>query len=167
MGELLASAAIYDNRTGGDADILAWMRAIGDLQYDDADAAVAAHYGETTERLMPAHVRARVKAARRDRLAREVLPAPDANPDSPLPYRAALAGMLKRIGDGFATRLAIAGPVREGPPPEVFTAAKAALPQPMSKPELAALQAAESRAEREKAARQAPERQEAAGAGSE
>lgn len=153
MGELLASAAIYDNRTVGDADILAWMRAIGDLAYDDADAAVAAHYGETTDRLMPAHVRTRVKAARRERLDREITPAPDADPDSPVRYRAAFTGMLKRIGDGFATRLAIAGPVREGPPPQAFTDAKDALPAPPSKQELAAQQAAESRAEREAAAR--------------
>jgi hypothetical protein len=151
MGELLASAAIYDNRTVGDADILAWMRAIGDLPYDDADMAVAAHYGETTDRLMPGHVRARVKAARKDRLDRMVLPAPDADPDSPATYRASFAAMLKRLADGFGGRLAIAGPVREGPPPEAFTAAREALPKPLTKQEIAALQAAESRAERESA----------------
>ena len=154
MGELLASAAIYDNRTVGDADILAWMRAIGDLPYDDADAAVAAHYGETTDRLMPAHVRTRVKAVRRARLDREVMSAPDAElTDQPRRYRAALNRLIEGIANGFSVLPAIAGPVREGPPPESFTAAKEALPKPLTKQELAAEQAAASRAEREAAAR--------------
>jgi hypothetical protein len=154
MGELLASAAIYDNRTVGDADILAWMRAIGDLPYGDADAAVAAHYGETTDRLMPAHVRTRVRSARRDRLERAVVPAPDTDPDASRTYRDGLAAMIRRIGDGFSVRKAIGGePVREGPPPETFTAAKQALPKPPTKAQLAAQQAAESRAGRETAAR--------------
>lgn len=153
MGELLASAAIYDNRTVGDADILAWMRAIGDLPYADADAAVADHYSETTDRLMPAHVRTRVRSARRERLERTVAPAPDSElADQPGRYKAALARIIDSIANGFSVRPAIAGPVREGPPPEAFTAAREAMPKPPTKQELAAQQAAESRAEREAAA---------------
>jgi len=153
MGELLGFAASFDNRTVGDADIIAWLKAIGDLPFADAEAAVAAHYrNEPDKRLMPGHVLQGVKATRRARLEHEVMPAPDADPDSPVTYRASFAAMLKRMADGFGGRLAIASPVREGPPPEAFTEAKAAMPKPPTKQELAAQQAAESRAEREAAA---------------
>lgn len=153
MGKLLGFAAVFDNRTVGDADIIAWLEAIGDLPFGDARSAVAAHYrNEPDRRLMPAHVLQGVKAMRRARLEHEVMPAPDADPDSPVSYRASFAAMLKRMADGFGGRLAITGPAREGPPPEAFTAAREAMPKPPTKQELAALQAAESRAEREAAA---------------
>ena len=74
-GKLLALAALYDNRKVGVPDVMAWHRAIGDLPYADAEAAVVEHYGsDSTERLMPGHVRRRVKAMRADRLARTPLP---------------------------------------------------------------------------------------------
>lgn len=155
--DLLTIAAGFDRRNIGEADSVAWHLALADVAYPDAQAAVVAHYRESREFIMPADVWTRVKAVRRERLAREVAPAPDADPDSPARYRAALAGIVKRIGDGFATRLAIAGPVREGPPPQAFTDAKEALPKPPTKQEIAAQQAAESRAEREAAARKETE----------
>jgi hypothetical protein len=156
MGELLAFAALSDNRKVGDADILAWLRMIGDLPFEDSMAAVAGHYGESTERLMPAHVRIRVKAIRADRLARQVLPAPGHElADRPARYKAALGELIARVANGFGTRMAIAaGPVREGPPPEEFTQAREAMPRPPTKQELAAQQAAESRAAREAADRE-------------
>jgi hypothetical protein len=158
MGKLLGFAAVFDNRKVGDPDIIAWLEAIGDLPFDDAHAAVAAHYrNEPDKRLMPGHVLQGVKAMRRARIEHEVMPAPDADPDSPVSYRASFAAMLKRMGDGFATRMAITGPVREGPPPEAFTNALDAMPKPPTKQELAAQQAAESRAEREAAARKEAE----------
>lgn len=152
--DLLTLAAAFDRRNIGETDSVAWHAALGDMAFADAQAAVICHYQDSREFVMPADVRARVKAVRRDRLAREVIPAPGVDPDSPLPYRAALAGMLRRIADGFSTRLAIGGPVREGPPPEAFTAALEAMPKPLTKQERAALQAAESRAEREAAGRE-------------
>lgn len=151
--DLLMLAAGADRRNIGKSDSVTWHAIIGDLDFADAQAAVIAHYGETREFIMPSDVRSRVKAMRRDRLARGIMPAPDADPDSPVSYRASFAAMLKRMGDGFAVRLSIAGPVREGPPPQAFTDAKAAMPQPPTKQELAAQQAAESRAEREASAR--------------
>jgi hypothetical protein len=151
--DLLGVAAAFDQRNIGKADSVAWHAALGDLDFTDAQAAVISHYRESRDRVMPADVWGRVKAMRRARLAREVIPAPDVDPDAPTRYRAAFAGMLKRVGDGFATRMAITGPVREGPPPETFTAAREAMPKPPTKQELAAQQAAESRAEREAAAR--------------
>jgi len=155
--DLLTLAAAFDRRNIGETDSIAWHAALGDMAFADAQAAVIGHYQDSREFVMPADVRTRVKAVRRDRLAREVVPAPGADPDFPQPYRAALAGMLKRVADGFSTRLAIAVPVREGPPPEAFTEAKAAMPKPPTKQELAARQAAESRAEREAAARKEPD----------
>jgi len=151
--DLLTLAAAFDRRNIGETDSIAWHAALGDLAFADAQAAVVGHYQDSREFVMPADVRSRVKAARRDRLAREVIPAPEADPDLPGRYRSALAAAVRRIADGFAPRLAIAGPVREGPPPEAFTAAREALPKPKTKQELAAEQAAESRAEREGAPR--------------
>lgn len=101
MGELLALAALYDNRTVGDADILAWLNAIGDLPYRDADTAVAAHYGESTERLLPAHVRERVQAIRAQRIRDAEIPPPPAELlDNPRAYQAALHAATVAIADG-------------------------------------------------------------------
>jgi hypothetical protein len=156
MGDLLAEAALYDNRTTGEADILAWMRAIGDLDYDDSLNAVAAHYGETTERVMPGHVRQRVKAMRSNRLAREILPAPAAElTDNPRRYRDRLAALIHGIADGMQVSKAIA-PAGPSGIPDSYREAKAALGKAAPKltpQEVAAQQAAESRAEREAADR--------------
>lgn len=160
--KLLAVAAAFDRRHIGEADSVAWHAALAGLEYPDAEAAVIAHYRESREWIMPADVWGRVRAMRRDRLAAVVIPAPEADPDLPGSYRAALTAVIRRIGDGLSVRRAIGGPVREGPPPEAFTAAREALPKPPTKQERAAAQAAESRAEREAAARK-----EAAGAGAE
>jgi hypothetical protein len=147
--DILKTAAAYDQRTIGKTDAVAWHAVIGDLPFADAQQAVFAYYAESRERIMPADVRSRVKAMRRDRLAREVVPAPEVDPDSPQSYRTALAAMIRKLGDGLSVRRAIGGPVREGPPPEAFTAALEAMPKPPTKQELAAQQAAESRAGRE------------------
>ena len=66
-GRLVGHMALYDNRRTSDPDTLAWYQVIGDLPYDDAKAAVIGHYAESTDRIMPAHVRNRVKAMRRTR----------------------------------------------------------------------------------------------------
>ena len=67
IGDVLAKAAAYDQRTVGSVDILAWLEVIGDLDRGDALVAVARHYRETTNRIMPADVRRCVKAIREDR----------------------------------------------------------------------------------------------------
>lgn len=54
---VLAKAAAFDRRTVGEADILAWHDALGDLPAADCLAAVTEHYRESTDWLMPAHVR--------------------------------------------------------------------------------------------------------------
>jgi hypothetical protein len=158
--DLLTAAAMFDRRTVGKADTEAWLAVVGDLPFDDALAAVRGHYTDSTDWLMPAHVRRRVKAMRADRLARQVIPHPGHElADQPGRYKAALAAMIRRIGDGFGERMAIAAaPEREGPPPEAVTEAIGQArakfaPPPLTPQELAAQQAAESRAEREAADR--------------
>jgi hypothetical protein len=68
---LLTLAATFDYRKTGDADIEAWYLALDDLDLDDAKTAVVQHYRNTTDRLMPAHVRQGVKAIRAERTRHE------------------------------------------------------------------------------------------------
>lgn len=85
---VLAKAAAFDRRTVGEADILAWHDALGDLPAGDCLAAVTEHYRESTEWLMPAHVRriadtldrARRRKAREQREADELQAAITASP---------------------------------------------------------------------------------------
>jgi hypothetical protein len=157
-GKLVGHMALYDNRRTSDPDTLAWYQVIGDLPYDDAKAAVIGHYAESTDRIMPAHVRTRVKAMRRARLEHGIAAAPSPEiADDARDYQEVLRSGIRQLANGYQPeRLAIAAPVREGPPPEVFTEARAALgpslrdrnPQPMTAQEIARQQAAASRAER-------------------
>jgi hypothetical protein len=151
---VLATAALYDNRKVDSRTVIMWHRAIGDLLYQDCENAVVAHYTETTDWLMPAHVRTRVKAIRRTRLEHEIIPAPSAEPG---PYQAELRTRIREIADDMQVPpLAIAAPVREDDPPQEFTEARellgSALPRPgrvvRDPQELARQQAAESRAAR-------------------
>jgi hypothetical protein len=76
MGRVLARCASYDRRKTGEADIIAWLQVIGDLAYDDCIDAVIAHYAESTDWIMPAHIRQRVRAVRAERLAATSAPPP-------------------------------------------------------------------------------------------
>lgn len=66
-GAVLAKAAGYDNRSVGEANILAWHEALADLDVHDALDAVALHHRESTEWCMPAHVRQLAKRIREER----------------------------------------------------------------------------------------------------
>lgn len=155
--DLLALAAAFDRRNIGESDTVAWHAALGDIPFADAQTAVIDHYREHREFIMPADVWTRVKAVRRDRIARAVLNAPDPElMDAPGRYKAALGEMIRRLGDGFGRR-AIAETPRQGPPPQEFAEALAALPRPADKQEIARRQAEESRAAREAAERQEAE----------
>ncbi|MGS2645908.1 zinc finger domain-containing protein [Streptosporangium sp. G12] len=104
--DLLTTAAAYDRRKVGEADVIAWHAAVGDLDYPDAQTAVVGHYTETTDWLMPAHVRVRVKAIRARRLERAVLDAPASDGD-PRDYQAQLQQGLKRLAGGWTPPRAI------------------------------------------------------------
>lgn len=62
IARVLARVAAYDRRTVGRADVAAWHDALDDLDEDACHRAVVAHYRDSTEWLMPAHVRRRVEA---------------------------------------------------------------------------------------------------------
>lgn len=75
--KLLAFCAAYDQRTIGDADVLAWHEAlespwVPNIDLDEAQSAVVAHYRETPQRITVADVLKRVKTDRADRLGRGV-----------------------------------------------------------------------------------------------
>ena len=152
--DLLELIASIDRRKVGLTDRQTWQGLIGDLPAADAQAAVVAHYRESREWIMPADVRIRVKAMRRDRLAREITPAPPPElTDEPGRYRAVLQAGIRRIADGFSVQRAIGRLPSETPPPlaEVRKALGAALPPEerlLPPEEIARRQAAESRAQR-------------------
>lgn len=54
---ILTAAAARDRRTIGETDVLAWHEDIGDLDYDVAREAISRHYRESTDWVMPAHIR--------------------------------------------------------------------------------------------------------------
>jgi uncharacterized protein involved in exopolysaccharide biosynthesis len=67
IARLLAAAAMFDYRKVEKADAQAWHLVLGDLDFDDAMEALRRHYAESTERLMPAHVRQGVRTIRNER----------------------------------------------------------------------------------------------------
>lgn len=92
VANLLAVIQTYDQRTVGETDVIAWHGAVGDLAFNEGRDAVLEHYKTTTDRIMPAHLRqlvqaARVKAAgeeraqeltaRQGRSSQELVPMPD------------------------------------------------------------------------------------------
>ena len=77
IAKLLAFCAAYDQRTIGDADVLAWDEALDspwvpNIDLDEAQEAVVTHYRETTQRISVADVLKRVKTWRADRLGRGI-----------------------------------------------------------------------------------------------
>lgn len=64
---LLTMIAAFNNRTIGEADVIAWQSVLPDVPLEDAEEAVRRHYAENTEWLMPAHVRRLVRDIRTER----------------------------------------------------------------------------------------------------
>ena len=153
--DLLTVAAAYDRRTVGEGDAIAWHAAIGDLPLDECRAAVIGHYADSTDWLMPGHVRKRVKAMRDARIARSIPAAPPAElADDPGRYRAELKAQIRRIADGRSMDRAIEGPPAKGEPPAEFAEGRAGFGEVLERPgsvspqEIARRQAAEARAAR-------------------
>ncbi|TDD97589.1 zinc finger domain-containing protein [Actinomadura rubrisoli] len=99
--DLLTLMASFDRRTVGDADVDAWLMAVGDLPFADAKVAVVKHYRESREWLMPADVRRAVRAIREERIKVRPLPAP--TPDEavdPRVYKQRMADIIHRVGNG-------------------------------------------------------------------
>lgn len=62
--KLLGLAASYDQRTVGDADVLAWGDALSDLEPEACAEAIKGHYRDFDTRITPAAIRLRCKAAK-------------------------------------------------------------------------------------------------------
>jgi hypothetical protein len=108
VARLLAVAAAFDQRTSGEEDDIAWLAAIGDLNFSDARAAVIAHYREHRERIMPADIHERVKAIRQARLdAAGPTAIPSELADRPIEARQWLQRTRDAIADGQEPALAI------------------------------------------------------------
>ena len=101
--DLLALAAAFDRRTIGKADAVAWADALHDLAPADCAEAIRAHFRDSTDYLMPAHVRQGVKRIRADRIrsANSAIFEPDdANPDDVAAYLAAIRDRRQAVADG-------------------------------------------------------------------
>lgn len=57
VAQVLAAAAARDQRTIGEADVLAWHQDLSDVDYGSALLAVSEHYRTSERRLMPVHIR--------------------------------------------------------------------------------------------------------------
>ena len=101
----LGMCAAFDRRTVGETDARAWAEALPDIDLADAKRAIVAHYRERRDWLMPADIYQAVKAERRARLAVGTITdgIPDADPDDPAAYTAALRDNRLRIAAGEST----------------------------------------------------------------
>jgi len=98
---LLAVAMAYDNRKPGQATVAAWTEAAtrGRWAFDDAVEAVHAHFAESTEWLMPAHVTQRLRAQRSGPAAvAELLALPAGQPTAPERVRSIVDAVAGRLG---------------------------------------------------------------------
>lgn len=82
VAKVLARIQLGDNRQADRAVLLDWVETIGDLDFEDAIAAVVMHRRDSTSYLLPAHVRENVRLirSRRDRSERLALPRVVAKP---------------------------------------------------------------------------------------
>lgn len=76
-----------DNRNVDERTIAYWHDLIGDLNFQDAQTAVREFRRESTEYLMPVHVRQRVARLRADRIASAGRLEPVCGPDDPNYFR--------------------------------------------------------------------------------
>lgn len=112
--DLLTVAAGFDRRTVGRGDAVAWHAALGDLRFEDCQAAIVAHYTGTTDWLMPAHIRQRVRQIRDHRLDGTEVPAPPAElVDNPPAYQAALHAARIAVAEGRDPEAAMAAITRK------------------------------------------------------
>jgi hypothetical protein len=146
--DLLTEIARGDNR-GIDEDLVDfWHRCLHDVPYDDAQAAVIAHFRTSTSWLMPAHVRTAAVKARTARI--DAVPQPDPGPDltdRPRDYARAQREQVKAIADKSTSYRALPRRAGAAPGPEARAAIERIAAKARSDPrKRAAEQAAEYRA---------------------
>ena len=105
--ELLAFCAAFDRRTLGKADVLAWHTVLEDLEFTEARDAVTQHYRTETRWIMPADIRATVRAIHRDRLERHTEAHPPLGDTGDATYQAALLAERRAVGAGHTAPHAI------------------------------------------------------------
>lgn len=88
VARLLTLAAAYDSRTIGDGDVAAWELALSGLDVERCKAAIVKHYQESTDRVMPAHIR---------RIARTTTGAPGVIPETGEAYCGTCKGIHRPI----------------------------------------------------------------------
>jgi len=98
--KVLTLIALVDRRVVDREAVLAWHDLIGDLSERDTLEAVRQHRRESTEYLVPAHVRAGVQRIRGARLAAAPPPLPAVDPDDVAAYQAERRRLLTQIADG-------------------------------------------------------------------
>lgn len=103
--ELLTLAAAFDRRTIGKADAIAWADALTGLDPNDCAEAIRAHFRDSTDYLMPAHVRRGVRKIRADRVRAadsSLLDPHDVDPADVGGYLAARRARIAAIASGRA-----------------------------------------------------------------
>lgn len=122
--DLLSEIARGDNRSIDEDLVKFWHRCLHDVPYEDALAAVVAHFRTSTDWLMPAHVRTAALKARTARI--DAVPQPDPGhelADRPRDYARAQREQVKAIADRKApVRLALVRRKGSGPGPEARAA---------------------------------------------
>lgn len=100
--QLLAIAMAYDNRrTPGQANVAAWMEQARRHRWELSETveAIHEHYGESTEFITPAHITARIRAARRQPAEPERAAALTAAPPAePQRVREVVTEIANRLG---------------------------------------------------------------------
>lgn len=104
--QLIAQIALADARvrredpTEQRAQILMWAGILADVPYDYAVTAAQRHYAKSTWPILPADIATQWAATVRDRMQRDVDPAPPVDPDNESAYRHALAAHRRAVATG-------------------------------------------------------------------
>jgi hypothetical protein len=112
--DILTIAAAFDRRKIGKADAIAWADALHDLDVRDCVDAVRAHFRESTDYLMPVHVRQGVKRIRADRVRSAnaaILEPHDVDPRDVAAYTAEKRRRIAAIASGRAVSVEPVGAV--------------------------------------------------------
>ncbi|MFB7007864.1 MULTISPECIES: hypothetical protein [unclassified Streptomyces] len=104
--QLIAEISLADprvkreDRTERRAQTLMWAGILADVPYNYAVAAAQKHYAKSTWPILPADIATQWAATVRDRMQRDVDPAPPVDPDNETAYRHALAAHRRAVATG-------------------------------------------------------------------
>ncbi|MFF5891205.1 hypothetical protein ACFY72_20840 [Streptomyces globisporus] len=104
--QLIAEIALADPRIRRSdemeqvAQISMWAGILAEVPYDFAVSAVHQHYATSQWAILPANIATRWQAVVRDRMQRDVDPAPPVDPDNETAYRTALAAHRRAVATG-------------------------------------------------------------------